>query len=105
MKIVLLLVLFCVGIIQAEHYGFKRNPNRGPGVPRKEENTFSLVIEDPPKELLWNNVNGTNFLTLTRNQHIPTYCGSCWAFCTTSALSDRIKIKRNASWPDINIAV
>jgi cathepsin X len=41
---------------------------------------------------------------MQRNQHIPVYCGSCWSFATTSSLSDRIKIQRNASWPDINLS-
>lgn len=60
--------------------------------------------QDVPDEWDWGSVNGTNFLTLPRNQHLPTYCGSCWAHAATSSLSDRIKIARNAQWPDINIA-
>lgn len=61
-------------------------------------------MSDLPANYFWGNVNGTNFLTYQRNQHIPVYCGSCWAFAATSALSDRIKIARKAQWPDINLA-
>jgi hypothetical protein len=63
-----------------------------------------LTAVELPKNWFWNDVNGTNFLTNVRNQHLPSYCGSCWAHASTSALSDRIKIARKAAWPDINIS-
>ena len=50
-----------------------------------------------PDEHCWNNVDGTNYLTNMRNQHVPSYCGSCSTHAATSALSDRIKITRMAA--------
>ena len=35
-----------------------------------------------PESFTWSNVKGVNYLTKNLNQHIPVYCGSCWAFAT-----------------------
>jgi len=61
-------------------------------------------VKDLPETWIWNDVKDVNYLTNMRNQHVPSYCGSCWAHAATSAFSDRIKIARKAAFPDINIA-
>jgi cathepsin X len=58
-----------------------------------------------PKSFFWGNRSGTSYLTHSLNQHIPQYCGSCWAHSSMSALADRIKIARNATGNEISLSI
>eukprot|EP00434_Breviolum_minutum_P008845 symbB.v1.2.007800.t1/scaffold485.1/size197678/3 len=64
-----------------------------------------LQDTEMPKDFSWCNKDGKSYCTMSRNQHIPQYCGSCWAHGAISALGDRIKIARKAQGIDINLAV
>jgi len=81
-----------------------------PGHDRLEDFTLPLPhtyinAAELPANFNWQNINGTSYVTKSLNQHIPQYCGSCWAHGALSSLADRIKIARKAQGPDVNLAV
>jgi hypothetical protein len=43
-----------------------------------------------PSSFSWDNVNGTHYLTKSLNQHIPQWCGSCWAHAALSSLAEYV---------------
>jgi len=63
-----------------------------------------LKPSDVPSSWDWRNVSGVSYVTISRNQHIPQYCGSCWAHAATVALNDRISILRKGAWPEVIVS-
>jgi hypothetical protein len=49
-------------------------------------------------------VDGEDWCVTSWNQHIPIYCGSCWAHGTLSMINDRLKIKKKGKGPDVMLA-
>jgi cathepsin X len=112
-KLIFLLLNLSVGlsttksneIVFMEGHTKRNNYNTKPLYMNEDYNFKSL-----PGEFNWNDLNGISYLTKALNQHVPQYCGSCWAHGALSSLADRIKIlrlKSNSSkvGSDINLSI
>ncbi|KAF4758141.1 hypothetical protein FOZ63_000588 [Perkinsus olseni] len=57
-----------------------------------------------PASFDWRHHNGVNYVTKVLNQHAPKYCGSCWLHAGVGVINDRLKVARNAQFPEVNVA-
>jgi len=84
-----------------------------------------INVTDLPANWDVRNLNGVNYASINRNQHIPQWCGlkallihslrspplhspavgSCWAHASTSALADRFKMARKNAYPDVEFSI
>ena len=64
-----------------------------------------LRAEDLPPAYNPNDVNGLTLTSTDLNQHIPVYCGSCWAHAPMSSLADRLKIASRGKGRDVIPAI
>lgn len=75
------------------------------GMPWPPSSVPSLPLNDIPSSWDWRNVSGVNYLTPTINQHLPVYCGACYAVAQATTLADRMRIARGRAWPDIVLSI
>jgi len=67
---------------------------------------YTYISEDDlPSDFTWGDKDDMSYLTHSLNQHIPQYCGSCWAHGAMSSLADRIKIARGGKGEEINLSI
>lgn len=63
-----------------------------------------MDINKLPKHFSWCSNGAGNLCTPSWNQHIPIYCGSCWAHGSTHMVQDRLKIQKKGMGPDVMLS-
>eukprot|EP00899_Mesostigma_viride_P021844 jgi/Mesvir1/29661/Mv21502-RA.1 len=81
------------------------SPEEVPDVIKTPTPASYLQSQELPSEWDWRNVKGHSYTTKELNQHIPVYCGSCWAHGAVSAVQDRLKIMNKGKWPDTYLSI
>jgi len=87
-----------------------------PPLPKAKQAMLDKAKANIPKTMDWRayaqdgvfDGKPINYLSWTKNQHIPYYCGSCWAQGMTSATADRFNvmhIRDNGQYPTSPIAL
>ena len=96
--------------VRRKHKEFKKMAKRTT-VPRRLQADPAITLpdawdwRDTGKHLTLNIPTHTNFCTRLLNQHIPVYCGSCWAHAAISSVSDRMMIAQKSPGPPVNLSV
>lgn len=85
-------------------YSLSHLPDRVVSSPLPED---YIDDNDIPESFDWGAVgpDKINYLSWSVNQHIPQYCGSCWAQGSVSAFADRINVMTNNKWPRLALSV
>lgn len=93
------LTLICVA--QARNQGHRGKPS---SLSYNHQPAPLLEEHQLPKHFTWCSNAADNLCTPSWNQHIPQYCGSCWAHGTTHMVQDRLKIKKKGMGPDVMLS-
>lgn len=108
-KMIVLAVLVCAAVQVADAGCYGSNPR--PERPfHFEAHPHANVKATPafvnlPEHFDWCNLeDGRTMCTPSWNQHIPVYCGSCYAHGTLSAIQDRMMISTNGTRPGVMLA-
>mmetsp|Transcript_8471 Transcript_8471/g.14053 ORF Transcript_8471/g.14053 Transcript_8471/m.14053 type:complete len:300 (-) Transcript_8471:110-1009(-) len=91
-----LLAFFILAVVCAKE---ALEPTYGGEIKLADEEIPDVIITTPPYEIVHDSPLPSSWdwrtkglMTTDLNQHIPVYCGSCWAHATASTIADRIRI-------------